>query len=51
MTGMLTAPFKLENMRPIISFILVIIATVCANAQTVQFGVVKEYNEIPVTLQ
>lgn len=32
-------------MRSIILYILVIIATVCANAQTVQLGVVKEYNE------
>jgi len=32
-------------MRSIISFIFIIIAAVCANAKTVQTGVVKEYNE------
>lgn len=32
-------------MRPIIWYMLIMIGTVCANAQTVQLGVVKEYNE------
>jgi len=32
-------------MRSIVVYILAIIATVCANAKTVQNGVVKEYNE------
>lgn len=36
---------KLNVMCSLAGYIFVIIASVCANAQTVQLGVVKEYNE------